>query len=83
METKDSVVSPEKLMILYDNEVEEVSTRFAAVYWKDGNATVAGNLKSSDTPQLLKTLWALCILQESIVKCLIQKGHGGDLKLTE
>ena len=73
MECRDALVSPEKLMILYDNEMEEVSDRFAAVYWKDGNATVAGNLKTSNTPQLLKTLWALCILQEAIVKCLINK----------
>jgi hypothetical protein len=80
MECKDSIVSPEKLMVLYDNEMEEMSETFVTVYWKDGNATVAGNLKSSDTRQLLKTMWALCILQESIVKCLIQKGHTDDLK---
>ena len=74
MEPKQEVTSPEKLMILYDNEVEEVSERFAAVYWKNGSATIAGNLKSSDSTQLLKTLWGLALLQENIVKVLIKKG---------
>ncbi|MCX5998103.1 MAG: hypothetical protein NTU41_00515 [Chloroflexi bacterium] len=68
-----AIVSPEKLMILYDNEMEEISESFAAVYWRDGNATIAGNLKSSDPAQLLKTLLAISALQEAIVKCLIKK----------
>jgi len=76
MECQETTVSPEKLMILYDNEIEEISEKFAAVYWKDGHATVAGNLKSSDSTQLLKTLWALTVLQEAIVKCLVKKGPG-------
>ncbi|RLC93370.1 MAG: hypothetical protein DRI39_05880 [Chloroflexi bacterium] len=80
MECNNTLINPEKLMVLYDNEVEEISETFVTVYWKDGNATVAGNLRASDTRQLMKTLWALCILQESIVKSLIQKGQAGKPK---
>jgi len=73
MDINDVAVNPEKLMILYDNEMEEISDRFAVVYWRDGNATVAGNLKLSDESQLLNTLRGLSMLQDAIAKLLIKK----------